>query len=98
MAGSKMRQVSDTLQLFLRALPSDCRFNIVGFGSTHETLFASEPSVPYNESTLATATEHAARLNANLGGTEIFRPLDEVLSQRATQGFAKQVFVSSFPV
>ncbi len=32
MAGSRIKQVAETLQLFLRSLPEGTFFNIIGFG------------------------------------------------------------------
>ena len=39
MQGTSIDEVRNALQLCLRSMISGCRFNIVGFGSTHEPLF-----------------------------------------------------------
>ncbi len=65
MAGSRMNNVKETLQVFLRSLPEGTLFNIVGFGTKFEKLFPQ--SVEYNEKSLKTATEHVAKMSANLG-------------------------------
>merc|ERR1719296_283091 len=39
MGGTQIRQAADALQLFLRSLPQDCCFDIIGFGSTWTSLF-----------------------------------------------------------
>lgn len=65
MAGSPIERVSDTFSLLLRALPPHSRFNIVGFEENVNT---------------ATAATNREVLKADLGGTELLRPLELVLS------------------
>lgn len=48
MAGSRIRKVTETLQIFLRSLTEGILFNIVGFGSKTEHLFPMG-SVEYND-------------------------------------------------
>eukprot|EP00294_Goniomonas_avonlea_P013028 CAMPEP_0114548258 /NCGR_PEP_ID=MMETSP0114-20121206/4886_1 /TAXON_ID=31324 /ORGANISM="Goniomonas sp, Strain m" /LENGTH=678 /DNA_ID=CAMNT_0001732837 /DNA_START=15 /DNA_END=2048 /DNA_ORIENTATION=- len=91
MAGSQIAQARSALQLFLRSLPADCYFNIIGFGSRHETLFPR--STQYSPQTLNTATQHVAHMQANLGGTELLRPLQTIASMRSIPGYSRQVFV-----
>ena len=79
------------MQLFLRSLPEDCYFNIVGFGSSYVKLFPA--SVAYSEASLTAATSDITRLVADLGGTEILEPLQNVLQAAPQQGYARQVFV-----
>lgn len=91
MSGSKMTQTRSALQLFLRALPANSYFNIIGFGSSHRSLFNT--SQPYNESAVQKALDHAKTLNADLGGTELMAPLRAVYSQAAVPNYARQIFV-----
>lgn len=79
MGGESIRQAKTALLLCLKSLKPGDQFNIYGFGSTYEKLF--ERSQPYTAETLATATQHVQRLDANLGGTEIYRALENALSQ-----------------
>ena len=39
MSGSKIHQVRETMQIFLRSLPEGTMFNIVSFGSDWSALF-----------------------------------------------------------
>ena len=80
MGGRPIQMARKTLQLFLRSLPMDCTFNIVGFGCSFEPLFPQ--AVPYGEETLAKATEYAAKMEADFGGTELLRPLQWLLTER----------------
>ncbi len=88
MGGSSIDEVRNALQLCLRSMMAGCRFNIVGFGSTHESLFSE--SRPYDEASLAAASAYAASLRADLGGTEILPALQDVLTQKSS-GLPRQV-------
>ena len=92
MSGSYIRSARDTLILFMKSLPENSRFNIIGFGSSFEKLF-SESSVPYSQETLDRAMAHLQNLQANLGGTELLAPLDAIFQSPASPGFVRQVFL-----
>eukprot|EP01124_Arcella_intermedia_P027044 TRINITY_DN5211_c0_g1_i2.p1 TRINITY_DN5211_c0_g1~~TRINITY_DN5211_c0_g1_i2.p1 ORF type:complete len:873 (+),score=253.22 TRINITY_DN5211_c0_g1_i2:41-2659(+) len=79
MSGTRINQAKNALQLFLRSLPQHSLFNIIGFGSKFSSLFTSSQKL--TESTLATATKHVSRMEANMGGTNILDPLKGILSE-----------------
>ena len=89
MSGSKMVQARKALLLFLRSSPVMCTFNVISFGSRFEALFPTPQ--PYNDETLQQATELATGMEANLGGTEILRPLERILSHTTDRD--RQIFV-----
>jgi hypothetical protein len=91
MAGTKMTQTSSALLLFLRSLPANSYFNIIGFGSNYRSLFKT--SQPYEEVHLEKALKHVKKLSANLGGTELLAPLRSVYNQRGEPGYSRQIFV-----
>lgn len=92
MAGyDQIEHARTALLLFLRALPPSCAFNIVGFGSTYQTLF--ETSEPYNDETLETASQYVSSMQADLGGTELLLPLQWIFSQNTATEAERQVFV-----
>lgn len=91
MMGSSIEQARNALQLCMRSLSEHTRFNIVGFGSSYESLFPE--SLPYNEETLAKASDHIRSLQADLGGTEILSPLESVLSAPPSAELARQLFI-----
>ncbi|KNC51829.1 von Willebrand domain-containing protein [Thecamonas trahens ATCC 50062] len=93
MGGSKIEHARKALQLFLRSLPEDCYFNIVGFGSRTDFCFPRGRAVPYNDETLEVATAHIAGMGADLGGTELLSPLRTIFATPAMKGFNRQVFV-----
>lgn len=91
MEGSSIAEVRNALQLALRSLTAGCRVNIVGFGSTFSALFPE--SRAYDDATLAEASAHVARMQADLGGTELLPALEFALSAPAAPGLVRQVVV-----
>jgi hypothetical protein len=91
MAGQSIDEVRNALQLCLRSLTPDCRFNIVGFGSSHTMLFPK--SRPYDQAALETASAHVAGLDADLGGTEILPALKAVLEIPPSEELPRQLVV-----
>ncbi|ELR12071.1 von Willebrand factor type A domain containing protein [Acanthamoeba castellanii str. Neff] len=91
MAGSRMDIAKATLQLFLRSLPEGVRFNIFSFGSKFSSQFAS--SVEYDEQSLMRADAHVNAMSADMGGTDLLKPLQHVLRQREHEGLSRQIFL-----
>ncbi|CAG2190010.1 unnamed protein product [Mytilus edulis] len=91
MHGDRMAKSKETLLLLLKSLPMDCLFNIVSFGSNHTFLF--KKSEEYNERTLNDALALQKRLDANMGGTEILRPLTQIYQQKAKSAYPRQIFL-----
>ncbi|HYR44389.1 MAG TPA: VIT domain-containing protein [Terriglobia bacterium] len=91
MGGDSIAEARNTLELCLRSLPQGTRFNIVGFGTTFESLF--EGSRLYDDSTLHKASEHLREMQANLGGTEILPALKAIFQNPADAEFPRQLFV-----
>jgi len=89
--GPNVNELREAMQLFLRSLPSDCYFNIIGFGSSYECFFPH--SRLYNDETLTLASDHVSHLNANLGGTEILEPLKYIFKTESIPNYARQIFV-----
>ena len=91
MSGTHMKSAKDTLILFLKSIPPGCYFNIIGFGSRYEHLFPK--SVPYNQTNLDKAMDHAQGLSADLGGAELLRLLEFVFGEELLPGLPRQIFV-----
>jgi hypothetical protein len=91
MGGTRIRQARDCLQIFIRSLPSNSVFDIIRFGSSFDSLF--EKSAPYNEGSAAKALVMASNLQANLGGTDLFRPLSHIYSEPHSGVGNRQIFV-----
>nr|VZI09154.1 unnamed protein product [Spirometra erinaceieuropaei] len=82
MAGKNIRQAQDSLLLFLKSLPTDCRFQIIGFGSRFSALF-DEPR-DYTEDAMTMALEYQKNLTANMGGTEVLGALESIYAKKVT--------------
>ena len=91
MSGSYIKEAAETLVLFLKSLPEACYFNIIGFGSRYEKLFPE--NVPYNQANLDKAIAHTEELQANLGGTQLYEPLEYIFRQPLNPHLTRQVFV-----
>ncbi|KAJ6246470.1 von willebrand factor a domain-containing protein 5a [Anaeramoeba flamelloides] len=91
MSGKRIANVRDLMNIFLHSLPDTCKFNIIGFGSSYKTLF--KESVEYNEETLKQAKDHSSKMQANLGGTNILRPLQFIFKSEPVRGYARQIFL-----
>src|ERR1044072_7348540 len=68
-----MKKAAQALELLLRSLPEGCYFNVVSFGSLHDSLFPR--SQLYSEDSLSKALSLAQTMTSNYGGTEIFSAL-----------------------
>merc|ERR1712232_33441 len=91
MSGGQIRKAADSLQLFLRSLPQNSQFDIVGFGSTWQSLFGE--SVGYNASSFKKASDHAQHVQADLGGTEILAPLQAIFQRKIPERHARRIVV-----
>jgi len=91
MGGGPIRRAAEALQLYLRSLPMGCRFNIIGFGSTPQLLF-QEPQA-YGEESLQRASDHARSVQADLGGTELLKPLQLAFEAPLLDGFQRRIVV-----
>jgi von Willebrand factor A domain-containing protein 5 len=91
MAGASINSVRDTLHVLLRSLPTRCRFNLVGFGSDFTKLWPG--CLAYDERSLQEASEYVKKMEADMGGTEVWEPLADVLKSPADKAYPRQVFL-----
>ncbi|BEI80767.1 hypothetical protein CcaverHIS002_0112960 [Cutaneotrichosporon cavernicola] len=68
------------LKIFLKSLPVGIKFNICSFGTTFEFLWNKSKS--YSQATLDEATNYVSNFSANMGGTEMYNPIEEVFKRR----------------
>lgn len=90
MQGDSIAQATAALELCLRSLSPGDTFNICRFGSTFQ-LMASEP-LPYTQETLDRAIRYV-RQGADLGGTELYPPLEAILAEKPRAGSVRQVIL-----
>lgn len=89
MMGASIEDAKRTLQLCLRSLEEGDTFDVVRFGSSHEHLFGKPR--PFNQKNLAEADALVSSMDADLGGTEVLRPLQEVLKRRPAKGHQRRI-------
>jgi len=90
MGGSSIEQARNALLLALSSLREGDRFNVLGFGSTVESVFPAP--VPYDDSSLERARQAVRGWQADLGGTELMAPLARILG-RPADGLPRRVMV-----
>ena len=91
MGGQSMKLAREALSVFINSLPVDCHFNVYCFGSRYNKLFPT--SRPLTDQTLEAAKSLVAKVDSNLGGTELLSPLQDILQQPLAVGKPRQVFV-----
>jgi hypothetical protein len=74
MSGSAIKVASKALLLFLQSLPGGSYYQIIGFGSDFKA-YDKEPK-EYNEKNIKNSIELINKLEADLGGTNIYDPLE----------------------
>ena len=91
MSGGKMQRAKSSLLLFLKSLPTDCFFNVIGFGSKFQLMYPE--SVEYSEESIESSLEKIEKLNADMGGTNIYHPLKKVYESPLKKGFPRFIFL-----
>ncbi|KAK0718745.1 von Willebrand factor type A domain-containing protein [Apiosordaria backusii] len=79
--GKRIPNLKTALHLFLKSLPLGVKFNICSFGSHFDFMFP-EGSRTYDASSLAHATQYVDGIDANYGGTEMYKPLEDTFKRR----------------
>ena len=80
MSGRSIEIASKALKLFLQSLPSNSYFQIIGFGSNYK-LYNDIPK-EYTKENINETLKIIDGLRANLGGTDIYRPLDYIYNNK----------------
>ncbi|CAF3285884.1 unnamed protein product [Rotaria sp. Silwood2] len=84
----------DAMMLFVRSLPMGAHFNIIRFGSDFRVLFTDVlMTTVYDERTAKEAEDLARLMRADLGGTELLRPLQYLKDRPPVSGRSRQVFI-----
>ena len=80
MSGSAIRLVSESLLFFLQSLPKDSYFQLIGFGSTFKKI--NDKPLAYNKENVKSTMDIIKNLKADLGGTDISSPLEEIFNSK----------------
>ncbi|XP_078471870.1 von Willebrand factor A domain-containing protein 5A-like [Lampetra planeri] len=89
--GCRMVYAKETLMLLLKSLPLGCFFNVYAFGSSYNSLFPE--SREYLQASMAEALKLVKEMSANLGGTNILRPLEAIYRSACQAEHPRQLMV-----
>ncbi|KAM4808391.1 LOW QUALITY PROTEIN: von Willebrand factor A domain-containing protein 5A-like [Rhinophrynus dorsalis] len=90
-APTRIQSAKETLVLLLKSLPLGCYFNIYGFGSHFEFFFPE--SMEYTQKSMDEAVKKVNEMEADLGGTEILQPLQQIYKTAGRTDHPRQLFV-----
>jgi len=89
---NKIGLARQAMILFLKSLPVNCQFNIIRFGSDYRTLF-NHVTDSYNEQNAKQAEQLILQMSADLGGTELLRPLQWLQNQPPAADHSRQILI-----
>ena len=80
----------EALKVFVHSLPEGSMFNICSFGCNFSYLFPDDIVKEYNEETMQQALEAIdTYASQNMGGTEIFEPLQDIFNKKSVTGMRR---------
>ncbi|MCX5809835.1 MAG: VIT domain-containing protein [Proteobacteria bacterium] len=91
MNGSSITEAKKALEILLKALNTDAMFNIYRFGSTYQKLFPA--CVHYAPDALKKAVSYVGGMVADLGGTEMYAPLENIYRSEVLQGYQRNIIL-----
>jgi len=91
MSGTSIQEAKRALGLCIRGLSKGDGFNIIQFGSQHKSLW--EGPKDFTEESLQEASSWLDRMNASMGGTNIYPPMLEAVSGPYDEEKVRQVLL-----
>ena len=92
MSGHRIDMAKKALKLFVKSLPPDSYLNIIGFGNDYQCLF--DKSQKIDEDLLDHVLNHdIPKIKADLGGTELYKPLLFALESKKINKHPKNIFM-----
>ena len=91
MSGASIANLRETLSICLKSLPSSCLFNFVGYGSVFKRIF--DHSKPFISDYVCEASRWIKNMRADMGGLDLFAPLEWIFSSNPRSGVVRQVIV-----
>ncbi len=80
MSGRRIENAKETLILYLKSIPKGSYFNIISFGSEFELLYKEDSQKYENNEEIQKIIDLVKKFEADMGGTEIYEPLNYVFS------------------
>lgn len=87
----RIRMTKKVLSELLNMIPADSYFNVVSFGSSYLPMF--ESSQKKTETNIKDATDKIATFDSDLGGTNIYDPLNYVLLTKEIEHYPKNIIL-----
>ena len=81
MMGNRIKIVKQSLIMFLHSLPKNSYFQIIGFGSGIK--YYNEGPVIYDKENVISSQKLVEKIEADMGGTNIFDPLNKIFSDKS---------------
>jgi len=91
MTGPKISMAVNAVILFIKSLPANSKFNVVSFGSKFDSVY--EESVMNTAENSIRTCEIVKSFDADMGGTELFRPIEWVLSKESDPIYPRTVIL-----
>ena len=91
MSGNRIELAKEAAKLFLKSLNNKSKFNIISFGNYHSFLYPN--SVLADSNNVSDAIFRISQFSADMGGTEIYRPLEEIYAKNLDAGFKRFIFL-----
>jgi hypothetical protein len=76
MGGQKMEMTKEALKLFIQSLPAGCTFEVISFGNNYTVSSPKKEGYVNNDQNLLRIKGEIDRYGADMGGTEIYGPLE----------------------
>jgi len=95
MKGQRIIESKETIKIFLSSLPKNSKFNIIKFGTDFE--FLSSNSLNFSEKNLKLSFDFIEKIDSNLGGTELYKPLEYLFKKiDLERGYSRFNFFNFF--
>ncbi|KAF2072181.1 hypothetical protein CYY_006501 [Polysphondylium violaceum] len=92
MKGDPIEKVVLSLEIIVKSLNENCKFNIICFGSSYIQCF--DESTMYTTQSVAIAREFIKKsIKANLSGTQLYEPLRHIIQQPYDPLYPRQLFI-----
>lgn len=91
MDGESIAEAKKALKIAVKALKPGMLFNVYLFGSTFKSLYLESRAC--DEKTLSEALKYLGRAAADLGGTEVLKPFENIYSRKSGRGIHRDIFL-----
>ena len=91
MGGGRIGLAKKAAMLFLKSLPFNSKFNIISFGNNADKLYTE--SMMSNSENISSAIEKINNMDANMGGTNIYKALSLIFSDPVDDKYPRSLFL-----